>query len=70
VNSFCATETIAEFLSKMIALELLVPWSRDKIYLAMAIVWVSKYMLLMKSHEMKFDGFHQGKIFVIILKDN
>src|SRR5690606_5884512 len=34
-NSFCATERMPPFLSKRIALELVVPWSRDKINFSM-----------------------------------
>ena len=32
VNSFCAVDTISPFLLNIIARELVVPWSNDKIY--------------------------------------
>src|SRR3712207_4358815 len=36
VNSFWATETIDPFLSKIMALELVVPWSKERTYFAIS----------------------------------
>src|SRR6476469_2360013 len=38
VNSFCATDTTSPCLLNTIALELVVPWSNDKIYFDMALL--------------------------------